>query len=112
MFRYEPIFCPEENPVLGIYLSLSIDVITYFMSKILNLNDAVIHRSRNWYLKLDEIQSKEHKAMCYIFDESVADHLDPLVYIDDVEYFVIKNTTTYYLYCYNANNNGMPEILY
>ena len=44
MFRNEPIQYPDENPVLGRYLGLTIEVDPEIMDKIVKANGEVVHR--------------------------------------------------------------------
>ena len=45
IFRYEPIQCPDKNPVVGRYLGASIGVVPEITANIMKGNGEVLHRS-------------------------------------------------------------------
>ena len=112
MFRDYTTSYTENNLLLDIYLGPIIYVVPIFTAKILNSNDKVVHRSAYQDLMPDDIQSKYHKAMCDVFDESILDKLGPFASPDYFDIMVNKETTTFHFYDDYTNNDWTTETPY
>ena len=112
MFRDYTTSYTENNLLLDIYLGPIIYVVPIFTAKILNSNDKVVHRSAYQDLMPDDIQSKYHKSMCDVFDESIYDKLGSFASPDYFDILVNKETTTFHFYDDYTNNDWTTETPY
>ena len=64
---------PDENPALGRYLGVAINVGPAMTAKILKANGQVIHRSMYRGLKESEVKNAAHIAQQAEFDASIAE---------------------------------------
>ena len=62
---------PDENPVLGQFLEVAIDVGPAMTAKILKVNGEVVYRSTYCGLTDVEVANHAHIALCEEFDESI-----------------------------------------
>ena len=71
MFRDEPVQFPDENPVLGRFLGIAIDVGPAMTAKILKQNGEVLHRSTYRGLTDAELANQAHIKLREEFDEAI-----------------------------------------
>ena len=71
MFRDEPVRYPDDNPVLGRFLGIAIDVGPAMTAKILKSNGEVLHRSTYRGLTDAEVINQAHIKSREEFDESI-----------------------------------------
>ena len=83
MFRDEPVAYTEENPVLGSYLGLAIDVGPALTAKIIKANGELVNRSRYHPLMDTELVNVVHVCTRTEFDVSILDKFGPEVHPDD-----------------------------
>ena len=71
MFRDEPVAFPDENPVLGRFLGIAIDVGPAMTAKILKINGEVVCRSTYRGLTDAEVANQAHIKSREEFDEAI-----------------------------------------
>ena len=71
MFKDEKIQHPNENPVLGRYLGLAIDIRPEMTDMIMKANRAVVHHSTYHGLKEDDKSRPVHLSLRKDFDTSI-----------------------------------------
>ncbi len=92
MFRYQPVTFPNDNPVLGRYLSPVIDVGPALTAKILKANGGVVYRLTYRALTNGERMNLAHVACLVKFDLSIQDKFGPETTPDDFINLDIPNT--------------------
>ena len=83
MFRYQPVTFPNDNPVLGRYLSPVIDVGPALTAKILKANGGVVYRLTYRALTNGERTNLAYVACLVEFDLSIQDKFGPKTPPDD-----------------------------
>ena len=71
MFRDEPVSYPDNNPVLGRFLGIAVDVGPAMTAKILKHNGEVVHRSTYRGLTDGEVMNQAHIKLREEFDEAI-----------------------------------------
>ena len=71
MFCNEPVAFPDENPVLGRFLGIAIDVGPAMTARILKQNGEVIYQSTYRGLTDAEVANQAHIALQEEFDENI-----------------------------------------
>ena len=71
MFRDEPVKYPDDNPVLGHFLGIAIDVGPAMTAKILKSNGEIPHRSTYRGLTDAEVINQAHIKSREYFDEAI-----------------------------------------
>jgi len=73
MFRDEPVSYPENNPVLGRFLGIAVDVGPAMTAKILKKNGQVVHRSTYRGLTESEVANQVHVKLREDFDVAIGE---------------------------------------
>ena len=95
IFRYNPIQCPHEKPVLSRYLGTAIDFGPEIIAKIMKANSKVVHHSTYRGIKEDYKSNQAHVYLRKEFNDSIRDRFGPDILLDNVPDVNLEDTPLY-----------------